>query len=235
VETGALLDGAGEDAARYSARLEELGEGLATLPPALRRQVAQLVTDTEELCRRSREAALRLGETAREAGRLRRDLVEARRAATADALTGLLNRRGFKAALAAETGALCLLVLDVDHFKRVNDAHGHAAGDLVLKGVAAALERGARGGQAARIGGEEFALVLPGIGGDAAVERAERIRRDIAQDAVIAADGAPIRVTASFGVAERLPGEDGAALLARADAALYLAKRGGRDRVVAAH
>jgi two-component system, cell cycle response regulator len=158
--------------------------------------------------------------------------------AVRDALTGLPNRRAFDDALAREVaraereGApLAALLLDVDRFKTVNDAHGHAAGDAVLRAVAARARGALRAADLlARVGGEELAALLPGADAAAAREAGERIRRAV-KDGPIEAGGAAIPVTLSVGVAVRRAGEDGPALLARADARLYAAKREGRDRV----
>lgn len=163
---------------------------------------------------------------------------ELRRRATTDALTGLANRGAFEEALAREIArarragaALAVVVLDVDHFKRVNDAHGHAAGDAVLREVAARLEAAARAGDlAGRVGGEEFAVALPDADLAAAADVAERVRRRVA-DAPVAFPGGAVAVTISAGVAALAGGEDAVALVARADARLYEAKRAGRDRV----
>lgn len=157
-----------------------------------------------------------------------------------DALTGLANRRAFEEALQREvararrTGeALAVVALDIDHFKRVNDTHGHAAGDLVLAEVAARAQRALRVEDLlARIGGEELAALLPGASLAAAAEVAERIRHAVG-DAGIAVAATAIDVTVSLGCAALLADErEGAALLARADARLYDAKRAGRNRVV---
>ncbi|MBX3561357.1 MAG: GGDEF domain-containing protein [Sphingomonas sp.] len=152
-----------------------------------------------------------------------------------DPLTGLLNRGGFREALArqiAAPNAGCIAIGDIDHFKRINDCHGHAAGDLALRMVARTLRLGAHDDMlVARIGGEEFALFMPGF----ALERAERfIERVRAAVATIALPGHPgLGVTMSFGVAPCRGSEDGLdGVIARADAALYRAKTGGRDRVV---
>jgi diguanylate cyclase (GGDEF)-like protein len=152
-----------------------------------------------------------------------------------DPLTGLLNRGGFREALARQIGAPqagCIAIGDIDHFKRINDRHGHAAGDLALRLVARTLRLGAHDDMlVARIGGEEFALFMPGF----ALERAERfIERVRAAVATVALPGHPgLGVTMSFGVAPCRGAEDGLdGTIARADAALYRAKTGGRDRVV---
>ncbi len=155
-----------------------------------------------------------------------------------DPLSGLFNRRGFedeaaRRMLAAErTGApVSVVIADIDHFKMVNDTHGHDLGDMVIAELGSIFALYAGGGRiAARIGGEEFALLLPEESGVAAIEVAEAIRRDFAETTIETLEGA-CRLTASFGVAERHPGEDLRMILAKADEALYVAKSGGRDRV----
>lgn len=152
-----------------------------------------------------------------------------------DPLTGLLNRGGFRETLAkqiASPNAGCIAIGDIDHFKRINDCYGHAAGDLALRMVARTLRLGAHDDMpVARIGGEEFAVFMPGF----ALERAERfVERMRAAVATIGLPGHPgLGVTMSFGVAPCRGSEDGLdGVIARADAALYRAKTGGRDRVV---
>ena len=146
-----------------------------------------------------------------------------------DDLTGLLNRGAFHRALdapAARTGAVVLC--DIDHFKAVNDRYGHAVGDDVIRTFARMLRRHAD--QSARIGGEEFALLLPGATAAVAAEKAEAIRRyfHAFRHPAIGADCA---ISASFGVAMFGPGEPPKAALIRADAAQYEAKHAGRNRV----
>jgi diguanylate cyclase (GGDEF)-like protein len=167
-----------------------------------------------------------------------RHLEDLARLAREDALTRLPNRRAFDEALAREvaradrSGApLAAIVVDVDHFKRVNDAHGHAVGDAVLAAVAARAASALRAGDLlARIGGEEFAALLPGADLAAAAEAAERIRIAV-RGTPIAAGAEALGVTVSLGCAAREPGVAGSDLLARADARLYAAKAAGRDRV----
>jgi diguanylate cyclase (GGDEF)-like protein len=165
--------------------------------------------------------------------------------AETDALTGLRNRRGFLAAAEATlTGAArngeraSVVMLDLDRFKAINDSYGHAAGDAVLRATAEVLQSMLRGGDlAGRLGGEEFALLLPGASAEVAAGAAERLRRALA--ARVPHPDARARVTASFGVATvelRATAPEAAldAALRDADAALYAAKRGGRDRIALA-
>ncbi len=167
---------------------------------------------------------------------------ELRRLATTDPLTGAANRRHFMQAAQHETdragrygGALSVVMLDIDHFKHVNDSWGHAIGDEVLRRVVHAINLGLRDIDIlGRLGGEEFAVLLPETALDQAVAVAERLRQAIAEIQVPVGDGVTT-VTASMGVAERCR-DDGNVdhLLGRADRALYTAKQAGRDRVLAA-
>jgi diguanylate cyclase (GGDEF)-like protein/PAS domain S-box-containing protein len=170
---------------------------------------------------------------------LERTRAELERLAAIDELTGLLNRRavfefgnGEFARARRYAQPMCVLVLDLDHFKRVNDTLGHAAGDRVLKGVAACCRNVVRNVDAVgRLGGEEFTLVLVQTGNETGLEIAERIRAAV--NCVFVVPG--MRVSASIGVAELDAGDaDFEALLARADAALYRAKDDGRNRVYVA-
>ncbi|MEW6489219.1 MAG: sensor domain-containing diguanylate cyclase [Thermodesulfobacteriota bacterium] len=163
------------------------------------------------------------------------------RLARSDALTGLANRREFFARLAAEIQrsrryehGLSLLLLDVDHFKKVNDVHGHPAGDAVLRAVARALAGFARETDlAARHGGEEFALLLPSTAEAGARAVAERVRAGI-EALQVEWEGKVLPVRASLGLAALEGDLEGAdALVARADQALYAAKQTGRNKVVA--
>ncbi|MCC7542843.1 MAG: sensor domain-containing diguanylate cyclase, partial [Deltaproteobacteria bacterium] len=162
--------------------------------------------------------------------------------ATVDPLTELFNRRfglhrlDETLRLGARAGTpTAVLLLDLDHFKRVNDEHGHAAGDVVLRTVAETVRRTLRSTDVvARYGGEELFAVLPCTGALQALEAAERVRSAV--EAVrVAFEGRSLRVTTSIGAAAGAPGvADGGALLREADRALYAAKQGGRNRVGAA-
>ena len=162
---------------------------------------------------------------------------EHRRSAVIDPLTGLLNRAALAQRVAeleqqtrsgGERERVGLLVGDIDHFKRVNDEFGHAAGDAVLRDVAYAMRGSLRAFDLIyRFGGEEFLVLLPGAGRDDATEIAERLR-----DAVASCSHDDIRVSISFGIATSTGSDlDFSQLYDRADAALYQAKESGRDRV----
>ncbi|NDY89820.1 GGDEF domain-containing protein [Ideonella livida] len=157
-----------------------------------------------------------------------------------DGLTGLLNRRAMHDVLQDEWqrhlrlgSGFALLMLDLDHFKQVNDRWGHHAGDLALVHTARLLDRQLRPtDRASRHGGEEFLLLLPGVDGLTALQVAERLRQQLQADPVALDDGMRLGLTVSIGVAGLAPGDDGvAALLRRADAALYQAKADGRNQV----
>lgn len=156
-----------------------------------------------------------------------------------DALTRLVNRRGLEQCVEAERQRLqrqgrpfAVLSIDIDHFKAVNDRHGHAAGDQVLVGVAQALRREARGQDiVARMGGEEFALLLPETGATGAQQMAQRLLEALRAEQH-EVEGQRLRVTISIGLAVVTdPSESAEALWRRVDAALYRAKAAGRDRV----
>jgi len=168
---------------------------------------------------------------------------QAERLATTDGLTGLLNRRTFNAQLQGRlreaqryNRPLSLLLLDVDHFKKVNDTFGHPTGDAVLKGIAAVAQKQARETDiVARYGGEEMALILPETDAAGAHAIAERIRKVVGATSHPTEQGA-IQVTVSIGLATSpCPGDSAEAVLEAADKALYRAKQGGRNRVVAAN
>ncbi len=178
-------------------------------------------------------AALRANERAKRASE------ELRRLATTDELTRLANRRSFLETLDRETArasrngnALCLALVDLDHFKRINDLHGHPAGDEVLRKVAEILREGTRMGDTiGRIGGEEFAILMPETDWDQAIGVCERLCSSMAATPIALPGGGGATVTVSSGIASLAEGELSSQLVFRADAALYKAKYGGRNRV----
>ncbi len=163
------------------------------------------------------------------------------RQALVDGLTGLANRRQADEALAGELarterlgGPVGLILADVDDFKAVNDRFGHPTGDVVLRDLADALRENVREiDTAARWGGEEFAVILPGTDLEGAAQVAERIRAALAEREILSVDGAPLHVTASFGVATSTATTTVQQLVEAADESLYRAKRAGKDRVYA--
>ncbi|GEJ58644.1 GGDEF domain-containing protein [Anaeromyxobacter diazotrophicus] len=166
---------------------------------------------------------------------------EVKRLADEDPLTGLVHKGGFAEALRREVSSarrhlhpLALALLDLDHFKRVNDGFGHLAGDQVLRELAALVRPLVRAEQLfARIGGEELALLLPGVPLEKARFFSEKVRGLVEQHAFLF-DGARIPLTVSIGVAELSPEDESPeALVRRADERLYQAKEAGRNRVLA--
>ena len=172
--------------------------------------------------------------------RLRQSVRQSVEMAFYDPLTGLNNRRFLERRLPAmieaarQRGApLTMMILDIDHFKRINDTFGHDVGDLVLKGFAAELQQIVRGGDlVCRLGGEEFVVAMPGLDASHAARMAERARRSIENRAFPVGDAAaPVSITVSIGLADVRGEQDSADLYRRADRALYLSKSAGRNRV----
>ncbi|MGJ0237275.1 GGDEF domain-containing protein [Novosphingobium fluoreni] len=171
------------------------------------------------------------------------DELELRRIAGRDQLTGVLTRRGFIQSAEHEIERFrrydrpaSLAMLDIDRFKSINDTYGHPSGDVVLRQVAMVLDTVKRPNDVlGRLGGEEFAMLMPETDQDAALAASDRFREAIASARIESLCGAQLDVTASFGVASLGPATvDAEAWLASADAPLYAAKRGGRNRCMAA-
>lgn len=183
----------------------------------------------------------RLHSSSSEISKLREDMENLKREAMTDGLTGIANRKAFDARLrdgvmlAMEEGEpLCLLLLDIDHFKNFNDTHGHQVGDQVIRLMAESLKRNVKGKDtAARYGGEEFAIILPSTSLDRATQFADQLRRYIESRRVVSRNDHTTvgKVTVSIGAAEFRPGEPVAKLVDRADQALYFAKANGRNQV----
>ena len=204
--------------------------------------VDSLRQETLDMQARNTELHGRLENSAIEIARLRESLVATRREASTDGLTGLANRTHFErelrsaAAKAMEDGTtLCLLMADIDHFKRFNDTYGHIVGDQVLRLVGRVLVEAIRGNDlAARYGGEEFVVILPDCPIDEAARIAERIRLRIGERHVVRRrSGDDLgKVTVSVGATAYRFGEPVGQIVERADAGLYQAKQAGRNRVV---
>jgi diguanylate cyclase len=234
---------AGEGADRYGAALRDVSGKMQSQHSPLAPLVARLIDETNEMARRSDALGYRLEQSARRIEALKNNLDDVRRQAMTDGLTGIANRRHFEmvlreqASAAMETGDdLCLLLIDIDHFKSFNDTWGHQTGDEVLKLVAKTLVDNIKGkDMVARYGGEEFIVLLPKTALAASVSVANSIRIAFEKRRLVSKESKRTvgSITVSIGVARYEPGEALAELIRRADAALYDAKSQGRNRVVA--
>lgn len=199
--------------------------------------VRNLVRDTQNIRRSTIGFNKALTEAQKEITALRGQLEQSQQEALYDALTGLCNRRYFDEELATQSlqPNLCLLLVDLDHFKKINDNYGHVMGDLVLKATAKKLQATCRdGAQAFRFGGEEFAIIVPNSDLAKARRLAESMRKAIEKIGVKDKRSGEVLgdIAASIGVAELTTGMNPLALIEKADKQLYEAKRLGRNRVM---
>ncbi|QJE72007.1 GGDEF domain-containing protein [Aerophototrophica crusticola] len=244
-EVLSALKGAGADVDRYGHTLQAAGDalGIARTLEQLKSLVQTMASETELMAARNKSLQSELTSSADKIESMRRDLDSVRREALTDGLTGIANRKRFDQTLrdaavgAMERGQpLVLLMVDIDHFKRFNDTHGHVAGDNVLKLVARTLTEQVKGKDTpCRYGGEEFAIVLPETRLEDALTLAEQIRNAVASRKIVKRTTGESMgtITLSVGAARYRPGEPLTKLVQRADAALYAAKTGGRNRVLA--
>ncbi len=206
--------------------------------------VQGIIAETKQLVDASSGLKSRLNETNQEVELLRQELKHMKEAAKTDALTGLLNRRAFDmemdaliADAQASANSTFLLLLDIDHFKRINDSYGHLVGDKVLRYTAKLLQKFVKDGDmVARYGGEEMAILLHQINLEQATNIANEIREALAKSRLQRKDsGESIgQVTISIGVSTLFTGDSVESLIERADSALYQAKDSGRNQVVVA-
>jgi diguanylate cyclase len=242
VETARTAATAGAEAGQFGSALEQHKAQLegADTNDSVGRVIEELIHETVRIQSATQLLTQRLEASAEEVNALNDRLERAQQEALHDALTGLKNRRGLERAVedAASSGAglagAALLVADIDHFKKINDTYGHLLGDKVLRAVAQVLHANIKGKDtSARIGGEEFAALLPGTTLDGARALAEQIRTAVSRGRIHRGekDENIGGVTLSIGVAVAAPTESLEQLIARADAALYEAKRTGRNRV----
>ena len=204
--------------------------------------IERLALETERMQAAAEELSRRFEERVREVERLSHDLERAQSEALLDPLSGLKNRRGLERAVHAlfasgEAEEVAILLVDVDRFKTLNDTYGHLFGDKVLRAVAHILQTNIKGRDvAARLGGDELAVLLPGTAERGAEALAEQIRVAVAGGRIHRADGQDLKgiVTVSIGIAAGKATESFEALVERADAALYRAKREGRNRICVA-
>jgi diguanylate cyclase len=238
------LDKVGRGAADYGRALEtvQVALGDPTQTETLAEVLSRVLEQTRAMRQQSRDLERQLKDSLTEVSRLRDQLEEARREAMTDGLTAIANRKMFdfvlrQAALdGMENGdPLSLLMLDIDHFKKFNDTHGHHIGDQVLRLLASVLKQSVKGQDTpARYGGEEFAVVLPQTVLENAVKLAEAIRLRVSRRSVVnrATSQRLGSFTVSIGAAEFVPGEPLRQFVERADRALYAAKKAGRNRVM---
>ncbi len=228
--------------ADFDKTLSHAGAELDRGVPDIKSIVQKLSVATRAIQERNKELEGQLQSSMTEVGGLRTRMETVRKESLTDALTGLANRRSFddtaqkavNAAL-AEGKPMSLIISDVDHFKKFNDTYGHPIGDQVLRLVAQCLKSNVKGKDlAARFGGEEFVVVLPETTLESAAAVASDIRKSVETKKIVQkSTGKDMgTVTLSLGVAQFSPGEQIADLLNRADACLYAAKRGGRNRVI---
>ena len=234
---GELVARVSEDVGDHHAQIEKAGRELASAQAAegdplaefVLKSVAQIMQINGRLHSRLNIAESKLAEQTEQ---IESHLAEVR----TDSLTGLPNRRAFEDAMARRIGefrrtgaGFGMIMIDIDYFKQLNDRHGHAAGDHVLRRVAAALQQAlGKTSPVARIGGEEFAVLLPGADPADARSVAERCRQAVACEEFLFGNQ-PLRTTISLGLALIHHGEDASMLAGRADEAMYVAKRAGRD------
>jgi diguanylate cyclase len=233
---------AGADAQEFGSTLNSFAStAFGQTIVSLRQLIEELVQESQRIAGRSEYVSGRMRESADKIERLEHHLEEALREAAFDGLTGIANRRTFDQTLRKLAGEtmnsgedLGLLMLDIDHFKQVNDQWGHQTGDMVLQHLAKVLQKAVRGEDLlARYGGEEFAVLLPRTDLESAVVVGENIRRVLAREPMEAECTLP-PVTVSIGAAVYDFGEPLLEWAARADQALYSAKQAGRDCVRAA-
>jgi diguanylate cyclase len=237
-----LADG---DMQRYQASLagasQRLDRSECTID--LRQLVSELSQETETIRESGAQLRAMLEESRRESEALRQQLAQVRQEATTDPLTGLPNRKVFESALddlvsdfEANGYSFCLIIVDIDRFKLVNDTHGHLVGDKVIRYVADTIRSCAKGKDlVVRMGGEEFALLLPETALRGAIALSEDIRRNVEAGRLVRSDNREDigTVTVSLGAAAFRNGESAHSLIARADEALYRAKSSGRNQVIA--
>ena len=243
------MDNVIDDLNSTTAEISEYGEQLSDFATKaeglsvaeLQNVIGEIVSQTNTMTDNTRTLKSGLDSASREIAELKRRLQYVQKEAFTDALTGISNRKSFDTELsklimeAQETGkSLCLIMADIDHFKKFNDSHGHTFGDQVLKLVASTLQKGTSNrAVTARYGGEEFAVILPETEIDDAVNIANDLLKAIAAKKLVKrSTGLEVgKITMSFGVTSYALREDALTFVGRADEALYVAKNNGRNQV----
>lgn len=231
-EYGESLDEV-KDKIQSANSLEDLGE-----------VVSGILQDTKMMVEKNQELETQLVNSSEQVTELKKNLDNVKKEAMTDGLTGVSNRKSFDKSIldlidesAENQTPLVLMMIDIDFFKKFNDTYGHQIGDQVLKLVARTLVDNVKGRDVvARYGGEEFSILLPETPLSAALKVGEVLRRSVENKEVInkTSNENLGRITLSMGVSEYVPGEGVSQFIERADAALYLSKKNGRNRVTAA-
>lgn len=230
---------AGQDTSQFKKSLDEWSGKMQQIDSPLSAHLRPLLDQTMHMQTSMHTLQHQLNSSLQEVSELKNEIMKAKQEAISDGLTGLMNRKGFDTALhqcldAVATDDTCLVIADIDFFKRVNDSYGHLFGDKVIQAVGRILKT-VSGNlyTAARYGGEEFVLLLPHTSVEVALNIAENIRRQVA--AIAIKSGATQRlisnITISLGVAAYQPGESADSFITRADQALYTSKAQGRNQV----
>ncbi|MFH1157315.1 MAG: GGDEF domain-containing protein [Pseudomonadota bacterium] len=245
-ELGGMLKSAKSVTSEYGDALGEVSRKMedAETIEDLSRVVSSIVEDTKMMVQKNHDLEFQLTNSSTQVAELRKNLDNVKKEAMTDGLTGLANRKAFDKQIrdwveeASVSGVtLCLMMLDIDRFKQFNDTYGHQTGDQVLRLVARTLTDGVKGrDMAARFGGEEFAIILPDTPLAGALRVAETLRKSVEGKEVInkTSNENLGQITLSAGVAQYVRGESVTDFIGRSDAALYDAKKGGRNQVRAA-
>lgn len=237
-----FAESTGSETDRFSAGLQKYGETLnkGVDASSLKNMVGEIMQDTQNMRSSVESLQGKLHESKGEVEKLQQELQNARSEALVDPLTGVFNRRGFDAQMKKllanpdlQGRRVCFMMLDIDFFKKVNDTYGHLFGDKVIRGIAAALTARVKGQDSvARMGGEEFAVILPDTPMQGAYSLAEQIRQSIEKSKIRRSEKQDVveGITISIGIADCEIGGDWNDALSRADEALYVSKTQGRNR-----
>ena len=238
---------AAKEAQTFDTTLNDRSTELASAADAESTQmlIGQILADTRDMVRNSNALNSRMLETNEEVEKLRKELESVKESAKKDSLTGLFNRGALDHMVqdlvekpVADPHPACLMMLDIDHFKKVNDNFGHLVGDRVIRYVSALLNQVIGENQKiARYGGEEFAVIMKNTAFDDVLKLAEKVRVALSKSKLQRKDSGETigKVTISIGVAQQQSDDSAESFVERADAALYKAKNTGRDQVVSEH
>ena len=244
-ETNGSLSETGNDAVRFSEVLDSFNSSCdqATSIGDVLNVLKQVLDETHQMKSSMDQMREQFDSRTDELNRLRDELDQVRHQASVDPLTSLANRSTFNETMDSlvesthDLSPLTLIMMDIDHFKRINDTYGHIVGDKVIRFVSDVLRKSVKGGDtAARYGGEEFAIILPDTPLTGGVQLADKIRLAIGATNLVKSGGVSLgKITISGGVAQFRHGETPSQFIDRADKALYEAKNAGRNQIIKAN